>query len=229
MGWLSSIAAPFKSAGQSLLSSGTLGLYNPKGEAAQEGYNSSTMNSEANLAAGMQEAQKNIKSGYKEAKDVYQEPGMVQSRQELYKRLSGQGGYTPGTVNAMKGNAIEQGGVQSRDVENALRDRYGDATSGGMTGENLARALTTIGGTRANALRDVDIQNAQLAEQQQTGAIGSLESDAAARAALATGQAGLQAGLTAEQAKALAEMESGRNTANLTLGSQKGLLSSILG
>ncbi len=171
-----------------------------------------------------------VASAYGSAKKTYNEsPGVVASRKELYDRVMGKGGYSPETVNSMKGNTIEQAGVQQRDVANSLNDRFGDASGGGMTGENLARAMTTIGANKANALRDVDIQNALLQEQQQTEAMPLTFKDAAETGNYDINAALAEAGLTTEEAKALAELESSRASSNLQVGTQKNLLQSLWG
>jgi hypothetical protein len=168
-------------------------------------------------------------AGYDAARKKFQTNEIVGSRQELYQRMLGKGGYSDETKNAMKGSSIEQAGTQMRDVQNSLQDRYGDASGGGMTGENLARAMASVGANKANAIRNVDTESAKLAEQQQTDSINSLYQDASTQAGLDTGEAGTLAGLTTEEAKALAEMLSAKATGMSTIMSKPNGLGSILG
>ena len=222
MGWLSSVgkiaAAPF-TGGLSLVSgSGSNGMFSSltgrKGEQQQQNDISQGYGEAKNqLESKYPIAQQQYTSGINNAKKAYQTPEIVSSRQELYNRVLGNGGYSPETVNFMKGNAIEQAGTQMRDVENALNDRYGDSTGSGLTGENLARALTTIGANKANALRDVDLENAKLSEQEQTDAIPMLYQDANTQAGLEQALGSGQAGLTTEEAQMLAELAAGKGAA----------------
>ena len=197
---------------------------------ALDNYNA-TMGRAANqMQENYDKASKGIQEGYGKAKQEYnQNPGVVQSRQELYQRVMGKGGYDENTLNKMKAGSIEQAGVQARDVKNALSDRFGDSQGGGITGENLARALASIGANKANALRDIDVGNAQLAEQQQSEAIPQTLSEAQGQAGLNIGEATANAGLTTEMAKALAELYSAQGGSNLQVGTQKNLLQSIWG
>lgn len=221
MGWMKNIVKGVNSFSGRLTGANARESANEYGNTMDTGMNELRKNYEATKPV--------IQQGYAQARQKYQTPEMVATRGELYNRVMGKGGYSPEAVNTMKGNTIEQGGVQMRNVQNALSDRFGDSSGGGMTGENLSRALTTIGGTQAAGLRDIDVQNAKLAEEQQTGAIPMMTSDAATQAGFDTGEAGALAGLTTEQAKALAEMLSSKATGQLSAPSnQRGLLAGLV-
>ena len=100
---------------------------------------------------------------------------------------------------------------------------YGDSSAEGMAGENLARAAASLGAERANTVRDIDIGNEQLKRQEMTGAMGSLQQEAGARAQLSAEEAqyvsGLEArfaegssSLTAQETNALAQLAAAEGT-----------------
>lgn len=206
MGWLKSI----KNKVGGLIKSGTgrKGEQQAQGDITQ-GYDKAA----EQISQKMPQARQQFTAGMNAAKTRYNAPEIVGSRQELYQRMLGKGGYSPETVNTMKGNAIETAGTTMRDVQNALGDRFGDSTGGGMAGENLTRAVTNIGAERARALRDVDIQNATLQEQQQSEAIPQLYSEANTLAELETKLGSGESALTAEEARLLAEIVAGKGAA----------------
>ena len=207
-----------------------LNLTGYKGMQAKKDYQDTMDQAMGGIPSAYREAKGNINTGYANARGQYNNnQGVIASRKELYNRVMGKGGYTPETVNQMKGNAIEQGGTQMRNASTALQDRYGDAQGGGMTGENLARAYATIGANQSNALRDVDINQAQLQHQDQTNAMPMIYQDAGTMAGLDTGEAGALAGLTTEQAKAIAELMSAKASGSASLAMRPNGIQSLLG
>ena len=219
------IAPAYKKATEQLTSG-----YENAQNTAKGGFNQARQGTQAGyakagdqLTSGMGTAINTAKEGYAKAQGYYDTEPMVTSRQELQRRVLGQGGYNQGTINAMKAGAQEQYGVQARDLQRSLNSMAGDSQAGGMAGENLARGMNTLGQNKANALRAVDISNAQLQEQQQTDAITALNQEAYQRAGLSAQEAnavsGLQkdlatgqAGLTAQETNLLASLAAQEGT-----------------
>ena len=175
------------------------------------------------LSSGYDKATSTAREGYKEAKGYYDTPEMVTTRQELFNRVLGKGGMSDETLEMQKGRAREEYGTGLRSVQDSLNSMYGDSSAEGLTGENLARAAASLGAERANTVRDIDIGNEQLKRDEMTGAMGSLQQEAGARAGLAADEAqyisGLEArfaegsaNLTKEETNALAQLAAAEGT-----------------
>jgi hypothetical protein len=195
---------------------------------AKQGYDTSYdiaktgfANAANQLQQGGQEAIGTAKSGMQAAQGQFETAPMVQTRGELVQRLLGQGGYQPGTLAMMKAQEAEQAGQTMKNVQRSVSKQAGDATAGGLAAENVARGAAQVGADKAAALRNIDIENAKLAEEQQTGAIGALEQEATTRAGLSADEAKLvsdlqeqlatgTANLTNDQTKAMADMAAKR-------------------
>jgi len=182
-----------------------------------------------NVQSGYGSAINRAGTGYGTAAGRYKSPEMVQTREELIARVLGQGGFGQNTLEQMKAGAREEYGTGAREAIRNVRGYFGESGAGGMGGESIAMALSSLGGRRGKAIRDIDIQNAMLQEKQQTGAIGSLQEEAGARAGidmragdvlagLEERRGGAMAGLGTQEAQILADIESqtGLNLANLT-------------
>ena len=175
------------------------------------------------LSSGYGKATNTAREGYKEAKGYYETPEMVTTRQELFNRVLGKGGMSDETLEMQKAKAREEYGTGLRSVQDSLNSMYGDSSAEGMSGENLARAAASLGAERANTVRDIDIGNEQLKRQEMTGAMGSLQQEAGARAQLSAEEAqyvsGLEArfaegssSLTAQETNALAQLAAAEGT-----------------
>src|SRR3990167_4845745 len=172
-----------------------------------------------------------ISSGYGRAKGFYDTPEIVASRQQLYQRALGKGGYGAETKAKMTATVGDEYGTGLRDMQNAVQSQYGDATAPGLTSESLAIGTRGLAQDRAKQNREIDIGDALLAQEQQTGAIGSLYGEAASRGALETGEAGALAGISADETQALANLASthGMNLATLSQSEAELLANIILG
>jgi hypothetical protein len=157
-----------------------------------------------------QEAVGTAKEGFKQAQGMYETPEMVTSRQELYNRVLGKGGLQPDVVNQMEGKAREEYGTSLRDVQRGLSQFAGESQAGGLAGENYARAASQLGANRANTIRDIETQNAQLARQEQTGAISALGEEAYRRA-----------GLSADEAKTVSDLQEKLASGTAALSAQE--------
>lgn len=188
----------------------------------------------------MERTRGEARKGFQKAQSYYETPGMVASREELFSRVLGKGGYSPETLEQMKASAREEAGTALRGAQGALQSYYGDAAAPGLAGENLARAAADIGETRARAIRDIDVGQAMLQEEQQTGAIRSLAEEAGARAGLTAQEtevlaslseklAAGEAQLTTDEAALLAQLDAAEGTAMAGTRNTGGLLGSILG
>lgn len=163
------------------------------------------------LNTGYDTGVSNLKEGYGKAQGYYDSPEMTRVRQELSNRIAGQGGFSPEVLEKMKAGTREEFGSGLRGVEQSLGSYYGDSGASGLAGENLARAGTELAGRRASAVRDIDIQNAMLAEDEKTQAMQSMREEAYQRA-----------GLSADEARNLATMETGRGQQLADLESRMG-------
>lgn len=188
----------------------------------------------------MEGARGEARTGFKKAQAYYDTPGMVASREELFNRVLGKGGYSPETLESMKAGAREEAGTSLRGAQQSLQSYYGDAGAQGMAGENLARAATDIGAARAGAIRDIDVGQAMLKEEQQTGAIRMQAEEAAARAGLSARETELlsdisvklasgEAQLTTDEAALLAQLAAAEGTAMAGTRNTGGLLGGLLG
>ena len=143
----------------------------------------------------------------------------------------GKGGYGAETKGKMEANVGDEYGTSLRDMQNSVQSYYGDATAPGMTSESLAIGTRGLAQDRSRQFRDIDVGDALLAQEQQTGAIGSLYDEAGARGALETGEAGALSGITADETQALTNLAStyGVNMANLSQSEAELLANIILG
>jgi hypothetical protein len=187
--------------------------------ATQTGYEKAAQD----YAAGGKSAVDTARQGYGAAQAQYETAPMVASRQELYNRVLGKGGYSPEVLANLEAKTREEFGAGARSAEQGLNQFYGDASARGLAGENLARAQADLAAKRAQAVRDIETGSAQLARQEQTGAITSLGQEAAARAGLSAQEANtvstLQekiaaggAGLTTAETNALAQLAAQEGT-----------------
>jgi hypothetical protein len=188
-------------------------------DTAKTGYDTSR----GELKTGYDTAEKSAKEGYAKAQGYYDTPEVATSRQELFNRVLGNGGMSDATLEAQKAKAREEYGAGLRSTQDALTSQFGDSSSEGMAGENLARAAASLGAERANAVRGIDIGNEQLKRQEMTGAIGSLEAEAGARSGLSAQEAQLVSGLearfadnasnlTAQETNALSQLAAGEGS-----------------
>lgn len=174
------------------------------------------------LSSGYDKATGTAREGYKEAKGYYDTPEMVTSRQELYNRVLGKGGMSDDTLEMQKAKAREEYGTGLRSTQDSLNSMYGDSSAEGLTGENLARAAASLGAERANTVRDIDIGNEALKRQEMTGAIGSLQAEAGARAGLSADEAQYISGLEARAGEGLSGLTTQETDALATLAEREG-------
>jgi hypothetical protein len=215
----------YKKAGEQL----TTG-YNTAMDTARGGFNKARADTTSGydtasgqLSSGMGTAIDTAKKGYDTAQGRYETTPMVASRQELYQRVLGNGGYDSGTLNSMKSGAREEYGTNARDLGNSLKTYYGDSSASGLAGENLAKGMTQLGEKRASAVRDIDVINAQLKEQQQTDAITSLNTEAYQRAGLDAREADMVSGLQRDLATGQAQLTAQETNMLAGLASQEGM------
>lgn len=174
------------------------------------------------LSSGYNKATNTARQGFDEAKAFYETPEMVGSRQELYNRVLGKGGMSDNTLELQKAKAREEYGTGMRSAQDSLKNQFGDSSSEGMAGENLARAAASLGAERANATREIDIGNEQLKRQEMTGAIGSLSDEANARAGLSADEAKYVSGLEARFADGSSSLTAQETNALSTLAASEG-------
>lgn len=175
------------------------------------------------LATGGAGAVNTANQGFGAAQQaVNQAPNMVQSRQDLYTRLLGQGGLPSDVMNQLEAKTREEYGTGLRGAEQATSQFLGDSEARGLAGEEVARAAAQLGGTRANAIRDIETQNAQLARQEQTGAITTAMSDAYQQAGLDAQQAEYVSGLQEKLAEGGANLTAQEAQAAATFAAQRG-------
>lgn len=170
------------------------------------------------ITGGYDRARGDVRTGFAAAKGRYDAPEIVQSRQQLYQRMMGQGGYQPDQLEQMKAGAREEYGTLSRDLMTNLNSYYGDSAAPGLAGENLARGMTQLGADRARQTRDIDIRNADLIRQEQGSAIDALQREAGERAGIDEREGAALGELSQNEANILANLENtyGLNLANLT-------------
>lgn len=196
---------------------------------AQKGYNEAAETARTGFARageqlqqGGQEAIGTAKSGMAAAQGQFETAPMVQTRQELVQRLLGQGGIDPNAIAAMKAQETEQAGQTMKTAQRSISRQAGDATAGGLAAENAARAAAMVGGQKASALRGIDIEQAKLAEEQQTGAIGALSQEAQTRAGLSSQEAQLVSGLQQQLATGTANLTNDQTKALADIAAQRG-------
>ena len=207
------------------------------------------------LTAGYDSGRQELAGGYDAAKDRLEEEGGSNQTagQEIYGRLLGKGGFSPEMLANMKTNASETYGAAGRDIVRYANPWSGGAGRQGLTGEQMAGDFSQIARDRAGAMRDIDIENAMLQEEQQTSAIGAAQERERYAAEMDIGrgrelselditrggqladmsvdEAVRQGTLTAEQAQILAQLEAdyGINMADLTLGEAEALAQQAIG
>lgn len=175
------------------------------------------------LEQGGSEALDTARSGFGEAKGFYNTPEMASSRAELYQRILGKGGLSEDTTNKIEGKVREEYGTGLRGTEQSLQSYYGDSGATGLAGENLARAASSLGANRANAVRDIETQNELLKRQEQTGAISSLQQETYQRAGLSSQEAEYVSGLEAKLAEGGANLTAQETNALSQLAAQEGI------
>jgi len=193
-------------------------------DTATAGYNKAS----SDYATGGNQAVDTAKQGYAAANAQYNTPEMVTSRQELYQRAQGLGGLQPDVVNQMEGKAREEYGTNLRDVSRGLSQFAGDSQAGGLAGENYAKAATTLSGTRANTIRDIETQNEQLKRTEQGNAISSIQNEAFQRAGLNAQEAQAVSGLQEKIAAGGANLTAQETNAISQLAAQEGTTSADL-
>jgi len=220
----SDISSGYDTAGEQL----TTGM-NTAMDTARSGFNQARQDTSTGygtaqnqLTTGMNTAVDTAREGYKTAQGRYETEPMVTSRAELTQRALGKGGYDEGTLNAMKAGTREEYGTSARDLEKSLKTYYGDSSAQGLAGENLARGMTTLGEKRAGDVRDIDISNAQLIEQQQTDAITALNTEAYQRAGLDADEAQLVSGLQRDLATGTAQLTAQQTNMLADLAAREG-------
>jgi len=123
-------------------------------------------------------------SGIDAARDAYNSPQGQAADAEVANRLAGRGGYSAEMTEQMKANAREEAGTAMRDIKQQTSGFTGNAYTPGQAAESLASAFADVHRRRAGAVRDVDMQNAMLQEDQQTQAIGQTREQNAVIASL---------------------------------------------
>ena len=176
----------------------------------------------ADYAAGGSAAVDTAKSGYDAAKAEYQDPNVVATNTELYSRILGQGGYSADQLAGMEAKTREEYGTGLKGAEQALSSYYGDSEARGMAGENLARSAADLGATRANSIRDIEVGNAQLAEQQQTDAMTASLNEAYQKAGLDADEAKTVSSLQEKIASGSAALTTAETNALASLAAQEG-------
>lgn len=175
------------------------------------------------LRTGGQQAIDTAKSGYASAQKRFDSPEMVASRSEIYNRILGKGGLSPEIVNQQAAAAREEYGAGLRGATEAANAFQGEAAAPGLAQENIARAATTLGTNRANAVRDINMRNAELARQEQTGAMASAQSEALQRAGLDAQEAQVVSGLQEKLAEGGANLTAQETNALAQLAAQEGI------
>ena len=203
--------------------------YNQAQNSVQSGFNQARQDSQTGygqarnqLQTGYNTARQTAQSNFDTANAQYNTPEMVASRSELYNRILGKGGLSDDTVNQMQGKAREEYGTAARGAENSLKRMYGDSGAAGLQGENMARAYASLGAERANSTRDITMANEQLKRQEQTGAIGSTQAEAASRAGLYSQQGEYLSGLEARAAEGGANLTATETGALSQLAAMEG-------
>jgi len=181
-----------------------------------------------NINKGFSAARGDLSSGFDTASGRYSTPEATQTREQLFNRAIGRGGFSPEQIDSMKANAREEFGTSLREGVRNINPYYGDSYGGGITGEKVGRFVADIAGRRASATRDIDIQNATRARDEQAGAISELNRLTAEQSQLDIGKGEGLSGLSQNKASALANLsqELGINLANLSTEEAK-LLANI--
>jgi hypothetical protein len=183
------------------------------------GYNTA----KENYAADTGEAVDTAKTGFAAAQAATQSPNMVQTRQDLYQQLLGEGGLSDDVLNSIEGKVREEYGTGLRGAEQATSQFLGDSQARGLAGEQVARAAATLGGARANAVRDIEVQNAMLAEEEKNKAMETTIAEAYQQAGLDARSAEYISGLQTKIAEGGANLTTQETTALANLAAQKGM------
>lgn len=148
-------------------------------EAARGDIRAGIRQGQETLRGGLSDVRGTLGEARTQAQGFYGTPAVTETRAELLARVRGEGGYSPDVIEKMKAGARETYGVGLRDISQLL-GQGGQAA--GLTQQNLVAAAADLLGRRAAAERDVDIEAARLAEEQQTGAIPQIYEEARQRA-----------------------------------------------
>ena len=167
---------------------------------------------------GFSAARGDLSSGFDTASGRYGTPEATQTKEQLLNRAIGRGGFSPEQIDLMKANAREEFGTSLREGVRNINPYYGDSYGGGITGEKVGRFVADIAGRRASATRDIDIQNATRARDEQAGAISELNRLTAEQSQLDIGKGQGLSGLSQNRASALANLSQalGINLTNLS-------------
>lgn len=174
------------------------------------------------LATGGQQAQDTAKAGYKEAQGRYDTNEMVASRGELYNRVLGKGGLDAATMDKMRAGEVDAAGRSLKTAQRGISKMAGDSTAGGLAAENMGRVTAQVGADKAAALRGLDVENARLAREEQTGAMSALSQEAGARAGLSAQEAQYVSGLQEQLAQGTANLTQAQTTALADMAMQRG-------
>jgi hypothetical protein len=161
-----------------------------------------------------------LNTAEEEAQSFYGSPEIVASRGELLSRVQGKGGFSPEVMEQMKAGGREAFGVGARETARMIGS---GGQAAGMTQENLALALADLSAKRAQSERDVDIESAMLAEDQQTGAIPQLFGEAKERSAISERFGERKANSMQEKAQVLSNLTQQGKTELALLLQQQGL------
>lgn len=182
------------------------------------GYNTAQQQLQSGYTGALNTAQQ----GFNQAQAATQSPNMVQSRQDLYNQLLGNGGLSPGVLNQMESGARQEYGTGLRGAEQATSQFLGDSEARGLAGEEVAQAAAALGAQRANTVSGIEVQNAQLAEQEKQAAIQTSMSDAYQQAGLDAQSAEYVSGLQEKMAEGGANLTAQETNALSTLAAQEG-------
>lgn len=198
-------------------------------KAANTGFNTALNDTTSGYGAAQQQLQSGYagalntaQQGFGAAQAAAQSPNMVQSRQDLYQQLLGKGGLSPDVMNQLEAKTREEYGTGLRGAEQATSQFLGDSEARGLAGEEVGQAAAALGSQRANAVRDIETQNAQLAEQEKVQAITTSMSDAYQQAGLDAQSAEYVSGLQEKMAEGGANLTAQETNALSTLAAQKG-------
>lgn len=153
-------------------------------ERGRKGFSDSVARSRLRSRSGFGDARRELTAGYDAAEAEYQTPEMLAASGEVAERVAGRGGFSDALLNSMKANAREEYGAAGRDIMQQTGRYRGDAYAPGQAAEGVGRGFAEIGRRRADAVRGIDLQDAALKEDQQTGAIAMTRDHAAVMASL---------------------------------------------
>jgi len=174
------------------------------------------------ITRGYSEGRKQIETGLASSQGFYETPEMQGARAELGRRASGQGGLNAEELEAIKAGAREEYGAGARDVMQSANQIRGGSYAPGATAESVGGALSDLAGKRANTIRDIDIQNAQLRRDEQAQAAGQLTAIAQGRASLAERASTAQAGMSVDEAVRVGALSQDELETLMSLADQHG-------